>query len=143
MHPNDGRVVSNFIVQALLGKDISVYGDGSQTRAFCYVDDLIDGLLRLMASGDDVAGPVNLGNPEEFTVLELARTVIELTGSRSRVVHLPLPQDDPRQRQPDISKAKQILDWSPRTSLREGLAKTIAYFDELLRDQTVRTMLGR
>jgi UDP-glucuronate decarboxylase len=142
MHPNDGRVVSNFIVQALLGRDISVYGDGSQTRAFCYVDDLIDGLLRLMASGDDVAGPVNLGNPQEFTVLELARTVIELTGSRSRVVHLPLPQDDPRQRQPDISKAERVLGWSPRTSLREGLAKTIAYFDELLRDQNVRAMLG-
>jgi UDP-glucuronate decarboxylase len=141
MHPNDGRVVSNFIVQSLLGKNISVYGDGTQTRAFCYVDDLIDGLIRLMKSDDEVTGPLNLGNPQEFTVLELAHSVIELTGSRSRVIHLPLPSDDPRQRQPDISKAETCLGWRPHTSLREGLAKTIGYFEELLRDKSVREML--
>jgi UDP-glucuronate decarboxylase len=141
MHPNDGRVVSNFIVQSLLGKNISVYGDGTQTRAFCYVDDLIDGLIRLMKSDDEVTGPLNLGNPQEFTVLELAHSVIELTGSRSRVIHLPLPSDDPRQRQPDISKAETCLGWRPHTSLREGLAKTIGYFEELLRDKSIREML--
>jgi UDP-glucuronate decarboxylase len=141
MHPNDGRVVSNFIVQSLLGKNISVYGDGTQTRAFCYVDDLIDGLIRLMKSDDEVTGPLNLGNPQEFTVLELAHSVIELTGSRSRVIHLPLPSDDPRQRQPDISKAETCLGWRPHTSLREGLGKTIGYFEELLRDKSVREML--
>ena len=141
MHPNDGRVVSNFIVQSLLGKNISVYGDGTQTRAFCYVDDLIDGLIRLMKSDDEVTGPLNLGNPQEFTVLELAHCVIELTGSRSRVIHLPLPSDDPRQRQPDISKAETCLGWRPHTSLREGLAKTIGYFEELLRDKSIREML--
>jgi len=141
MHPNDGRVVSNFIVQSLLGKNISVYGDGTQTRAFCYVDDLIDGLIRLMKSDDEVTGPLNLGNPQEFTVLELAHSVIELTGSRSRVIHLPLPSDDPRQRQPDISRAETCLGWRPHTSLREGLGKTIGYFEELLRDKSVREML--
>jgi UDP-glucuronate decarboxylase len=142
MHPNDGRVVSNFIVQALLGRDITIYGDGSQTRSFCYVDDLIDGLVRLMASADDVTGPINIGNPTEFTILELASQVIELVGSRSRIVHRPLPQDDPRQRRPDISKAQDVLGWSPRSPLKEGLTRTIAYFEELLRDQSVRAQLA-
>ena len=142
MHPNDGRVVSNFIVQALLGRDITIYGDGTQTRAFCYVDDLIDGLVRLMKSHDEVTGPINLGNPEEFTMLELAAAVIELTGSRSKVVHRPRPEDDPRQRRPDISKAGNILKWEPRTPLTEGLTKTIAYFEELLRLPNVREMLN-
>src|ERR1700726_1601721 len=113
MHPNDGRVVSNFIVQALLGRDITVFGDGSQTRSFCYVDDLIDGLVRLMNSSDEVTGPINIGNPKEFTMLELASLVIDLTGSRARIVHRQLPQDDPRQRRPDISKAKDVLSWTP------------------------------
>ncbi len=139
MHPNDGRVVSNFIVQALLGRDITIYGDGTQTRSFCYVDDLIAGLVSLMDSQDNVIGPINLGNPKEFTMLELADAIIELTGSKSKVVHQPLPQDDPRQRQPDISKAKGMLAWEPRTPLREGLVKTIAYFDELLRAENLST----
>ena len=132
MHPNDGRVVSNFIVQALRGEPITVYGDGDQTRSFCYVDDLVDGLVRLMATPDEVTGPLNLGNPREFTMLELAALVIELTGSASRIVHRPLPADDPRQRQPDIGQAKATLGWAPRVELREGLGKTIAYFDALL-----------
>ena len=113
MHPNDGRVVSNFIVQALLGRDIAVFGDGLQTRSFCYVDDLIDGLVCLMNTTDDVTGPINIGNPKEFTILELASQVIELTGSRSRIVHRPRPQDDPQQRRPDISKADNLLGWAP------------------------------
>ena len=141
MHPNDGRVVSNFIVQALLGRDITVFGDGLQTRAFCYVDDLIDGLVRLMNSPDDVTGPINIGNPKEFTILELASLVIELTGSRSRIVHRPRPQDDPRQRRPDISKAHDLLKWAPQTPLREGLIKTIAYFEDLLKDEAVRPFI--
>jgi UDP-glucuronate decarboxylase len=141
MHPNDGRVVSNFIVQALLGRDITVFGDGLQTRAFCYVDDLIDGLVRLMNSADDVTGPINIGNPKEFTILELASLVIELTGSRSRIVHRPRPQDDPRQRRPDISKAQDLLKWAPQTPLREGLIKTIAYFEDLLKDEAVRPFI--
>jgi UDP-glucuronate decarboxylase len=141
MHPNDGRVVSNFVVQALLGRDITIYGDGSQTRAFCYVGDLIDGLVRLMGTRDEVTGPVNIGNPNEFSILELASTVIELTGSRSRIIHRPLPQDDPRQRRPDISQANQLLSWAPRTSLNDGLIKTISYFEELLEDEGVRTLL--
>jgi UDP-glucuronate decarboxylase len=141
MHPNDGRVVSNFIVQALLGRDITVYGDGSQTRSFCYVDDLIDGLVRLMATRPDVTGPVNIGNPAEFSMLELAKMVIDLTGSRSRIVHRPRPQDDPEQRRPDISRAQELLDWKPRKMLKEGLASTIAYFDELLSDQKLRAQL--
>ena len=132
MHPNDGRVVSNFIVQALKGEDISVYGDGLQTRSFCYVDDLVDGLIRLMNSPVEVTGPINLGNPREFTMLELARMVIDMTGARSQVVHVPLPSDDPRQRQPDIAVAQQTLNWTPRTEVAEGLAKTIQYFDDLL-----------
>jgi UDP-glucuronate decarboxylase len=141
MHPNDGRVVSNFIVQALLGRDITIYGDGSQTRAFCYVDDLIDALLRLMATPNDVTGPINLGNPNEFSMLELAQTVIGLTGARSRIVHRPRPEDDPRQRRPDISKAQDLLSWTPKTPLKEGLAHTIAYFDKLLSEQGIREML--
>jgi UDP-glucuronate decarboxylase len=142
MHPNDGRVVSNFIVQALLGRGITVYGDGLQTRAFCYVDDLIDGLVRLMKSDDHVIGPINLGNPEEFNILELATAVIDLTGSRSKVVHRPRPDDDPRQRCPDISKAREVLKWQPRTSLKEGLTKTVFYFERLLKDTNVRELLN-
>jgi len=141
MHPNDGRVVSNFIVQALLGRDITIFGDGQQTRSFCYVDDMIDALIRLMNTADDVTGPINIGNPHEFTMLELASIVIELTASRSRVTHRPLPLDDPRQRQPDISKANDVLGWAPHTTLRDGLMRTIAYFEELLRDNTVRPLL--
>jgi UDP-glucuronate decarboxylase len=142
MHPNDGRVVSNFVVQALLGRDITVYGDGSQTRSFCYVDDLVDGLIGLMGSRDDVIGPINLGNPEEFTMIELASTVIDLTGSGSKIMHGPLPQDDPRQRRPDIAKAQQLLNWRPLTPLKEGLMKTIPYFEELLKLPHVREMLS-
>jgi UDP-glucuronate decarboxylase len=133
MHPNDGRVVSNFIVQALKGEPITLYGDGQQTRSFCYADDLIEGFVRLMATEDGVTGPINLGNPGEFTMRALADLVIELTNSKSTVVFCPLPADDPRQRQPDISLAKQLLDWQPVVPLREGLQKTIAYFDALLR----------
>lgn len=133
MHPNDGRVVSNFIVQALKGDDITLYGDGEQTRSFCYVDDLVDGLIRLMESRDDVTGPINLGNPGEFTIRELAEHVLDLTGSGSKLVNKPLPQDDPRQRQPDITRAKSQLNWGPTVQLREGLDKTIAYFDGLLK----------
>jgi UDP-glucuronate decarboxylase len=132
MHPNDGRVVSNFIVQALKNKDITVYGDGDQTRSFCYVDDLVDGLIRLMESEDDIVGPVNLGNPTEFTIRQLAEVVIDLTGSGSKIIHRPLPQDDPKQRQPDISKAQELLGWQPVLPLAEGLTRTIAYFEELL-----------
>ena len=128
MHPNDGRVVSNFIAQALKGAPITVYGDGKQTRSFCYVDDLIEALVRLMATSDDFTGPVNLGNPEEFTILELARKVIANTGSRSEIVFKPLPSDDPVQRQPDISLAKQMLQWEPVVALNEGLRRTISYF---------------
>jgi UDP-glucuronate decarboxylase len=142
MHPNDGRVVSNFIVQALKGEPITLYGDGSQTRAFCYVDDLIDGLVRLMMSPDGLVGPVNLGNPEEFTMLDLAKAVIDLTASRSKVTHRPLPEDDPRQRRPDISKARQVLNWRPQTPLKEGLGKTIEYFEGLLKLPHVQEMLS-
>jgi UDP-glucuronate decarboxylase len=133
MHPNDGRVVSNFIMQALRNEDITVYGDGNQTRSFCYVDDLVDGLIRLMGTPDDVTGPVNLGNPVEFTIRELAESVIGLTGSSSQIVYRPLPEDDPKQRCPDISLAKRLLAWEPRVQLRDGLMKTIEYFDQLLR----------
>ena len=132
MHPNDGRVVSNFIVQALKGDDITLYGDGQQTRSFCFVDDLVDGLIQLMESRDGVTGPINLGNPGEFTIRELAEHVVELTGSRSKLVKKPLPQDDPRQRQPDITRAKSQLNCAPSIELRDGLTKTIAYFDDLL-----------
>ena len=132
MHPNDGRVVSNFIVQALRNQPITLYGDGTQTRSFCYVDDLIAGFVRLMDSPDDVTGPVNLGNPGEFTMIELAEAIRDLTGSRSPLVHQPLPQDDPRQRQPDISLAKSVLGWEPEIPLRDGLKPTIAYFERLM-----------
>ena len=132
MHPNDGRVVSNFIVQALNNQDITLFGDGNQTRSFCYVDDLIEGMVRLMNTGDDVTGPVNVGNPGEFTIRELAEKVIQLTGSKSKLVFKPLPQDDPRQRKPDITLAKKLLGWEPKVPLQEGLAKTIAYFRTLI-----------
>jgi UDP-glucuronate decarboxylase len=132
MHPNDGRVVSNFVLQALRSKDITIYGDGSQTRSFCYVDDLIDGLIRLMGSPDEIVGPINLGNPVEFSMLQLAKIVIDLTGSRSKIIHRPLPQDDPRQRQPNIEKARQLLDWEPSVPLRDGLTKTIEYFEKFI-----------
>jgi UDP-glucuronate decarboxylase len=133
MHPNDGRVVSNFVVRALKNESLTVYGDGRQTRSFCYVDDLVDGLIRLMDSDESLTGPINLGNPDEVTILELAKLVIALTGSRSTITHEPLPPDDPRQRQPDISLAGKSLGWQPVTPLRAGLEKTIAYFDDLLR----------
>jgi UDP-glucuronate decarboxylase len=142
MHPNDGRVVSNFIIQALLGRDITVYGDGQQTRSFCYVDDLVDAIVRLMETADAVTGPINIGNPAEFSIRELAEIVIDVTGSRSRIVSRPLPADDPRQRQPDIAKARNVLAWTPRTSLKEGLIRTIAYFEALLQEEGVRAMVG-
>jgi UDP-glucuronate decarboxylase len=132
MHPNDGRVVSNFIVQALRGEPVTIYGDGSQTRSFCYVDDLVEAFIRFMATDDDVTGPINLGNPGEFTILELAEKVIAATGSRSKLIRQPLPADDPVQRRPDITLAKDELGWEPKIQLDEGLEKTIAYFDKLL-----------
>lgn len=132
MHPEDGRVVSNFIVQALKGENITIYGEGSQTRSFCYVSDLIEGWIRLMNSADDITGPVNLGNPNEFTILQLANKVIELTGSGSRLIFKPLPSDDPKQRQPDISLAREKLNWEPAVQLQEGLLDTIAYFEKLI-----------
>jgi UDP-glucuronate decarboxylase len=143
MHPNDGRVVSNFIVQALLGRDITIYGDGSQTRAFCYVDDMIDGLLSLMASADTVIGPINIGNPSEFSILELAKLIIDLTGSAAHIVHRPLPENDPRQRRPDISLAQEVLSWAPKVALKEGLVRTIAYFEKLISNDATRAALGR
>ncbi|MDF7822463.1 SDR family oxidoreductase [Pontiellaceae bacterium B12227] len=133
MHPQDGRVVSNFIMQALRNEDISIYGDGLQTRSFCYVSDLIEGWIRLMNSPDDVTGPINIGNPGEFTMIELAENIIELTGSSSKLIFEPLPADDPKQRKPDITLAKEKLGWEPQVQLREGLAKTIEYFDGLLK----------
>jgi len=135
MHPNDGRVVSNFIMQALLGRPITIYGEGQQTRSFCYVDDLVEGLIRLMNSPADVTGPINLGNPSEFTIRELAELVIELTGSSSPIEFLPLPPDDPRQRQPDITRATNVLGWRPTIKLRDGLLKSIPYFEHILRGQ--------
>jgi len=132
MHPNDGRVVSNFIVQALQNEDITLYGDGSQTRSFCYVDDLVDGMVRMMATKKGFTGPVNLGNPAEFSIRELAEIVISLTGSKSRIVNKPLPEDDPRQRQPNISLAKEKLGWEPKVPLKDGLLKTIEYFETIL-----------
>jgi UDP-glucuronate decarboxylase len=132
MHPNDGRVVSSFIVQALRGQDITIFGSGEQTRSFCYVSDLLDGFVRLMDTSDDVTGPINIGNPVEFTMLELATLVIELTGSCSKIVHLPLPADDPRQRRPDIGLAREKLGWEPKIQLREGLQRTIDYFENQL-----------
>ncbi len=133
MHPNDGRVVSNFILQALQNKDITIYGEGNQTRSFCYRDDLIEAIIRMMATGPEVTGPINIGNPGEFTIRQLAEMVIELTGSKSKIIKMPLPADDPKQRRPNISKAKEILKWEPTTQLREGLLKTIEYFDDLLK----------
>ncbi|SEA23663.1 UDP-glucuronic acid decarboxylase family protein [Selenomonas ruminantium] len=133
MNPDDGRVVSNFIVQALKGEDITIYGDGKQTRSFCYVDDLVEGMVRMMNSRDGFTGPVNLGNPGEFTMLELAEKVLALTGSKSKIVYKPLPQDDPTQRKPVIDLAKKELDWEPKVALNEGLKKTIAYFEEVCR----------
>jgi UDP-glucuronate decarboxylase len=132
MHPNDGRVVSNFIVQALRGQDITIYGDGSQTRSFCYVDDLIEGMIRLMDSSDDVTGPINVGNPGEFTMIELAENVLKLTQSRSKLVRMPLPADDPKQRKPDITRARNTLGWEPKVQLEDGLKETISYFRNLL-----------
>lgn len=132
MHPNDGRVVSNFIVQALQDKPITIYGDGNQTRSFCYVDNLIEAFIHLMATTDEVTGPINLGNPNEFTIRYLAETVVDMTGSKSALCFLPLPSDDPKQRQPDTTLARSTLGWEPHTPLREGLVKTIAYFDDLL-----------
>jgi len=132
MHPNDGRVVSNFIVQALKGQSITIYGDGSQTRSFCYVDDLVEGLIRLMNSHDGLTGPVNFGNPDEFTILELARKVIDLTGSKSNIIYKELPQDDPKQRKPDITLAQKEFQWQPAIALEKGLKQTVAYFDALL-----------
>jgi UDP-glucuronate decarboxylase len=132
MHPNDGRVVSNFIVQALKGDDITIYGDGNQTRSFCYVDDLIEAILRMIDTPTEVTGPINIGNPKEFTIRELAELVVELTGTKAKITFEKLPSDDPRQRQPDIAKAKELLGWEPKTPLRAGLMKTIAYFERLL-----------
>ena len=132
MHPNDGRVISNFIIQALKGEAITIFGDGKQTRSFCYVDDMIEGLIKMMAAPDDLVGPVNLGNPGEYQMLELARHIIDLTNSKSRLEFRPTPMDDPRRRQPDISLAKEKLDWEPKVGLEEGLKKTIQYFKELL-----------
>lgn len=143
MHPNDGRVVSNFIVQALRGEDITIYGDGDQTRSFCYVDDLVEGFLRLMGTGDDFTGPVNIGNPREFTIRQLAELVVEMVGSRSKLIGRPLPADDPMQRQPDITLAKQVLGWEPVTPLEDGLKKTIAYFDALLSGATTQDDVGQ
>jgi UDP-glucuronate decarboxylase len=137
MHPNDGRVVSNFIVQALMGDDITIYGDGKQTRSFCYVDDLIEAMVRLMATADDFTGPVNIGNPSEFTIRDLAAGVLQLTGSSSELVCKPLPADDPKQRQPDISLARQVLRWEPKTQLSDGLEQTIHYFRERLLAQQI------
>ena len=134
MHPHDGRVVSNFILQALRNEDITIYGDGSQTRSFCYRDDLIEAMIRMMATPDEVTGPVNIGNPGEFTIRELAEEIIDITGASSKIVRMPLPADDPKQRRPDITMAKKLLDWQPVTPLREGLTKTIAYFEQLLRE---------
>jgi len=135
MHPNDGRVISNFILQALRGQPLTIYGRGSQTRSFCYVDDMVEGLYRLMQTQDGVTGPVNLGNPKEYSILEIAQKILELTGSKSKIVFEALPQDDPERRQPDITLAREVLGWSPRVTLEEGLPKTIDYFDNLLRSR--------
>ena len=141
-HPRDGRVVSSFIVQALTGQDITVFGEGQQTRSFCYVDDLIEGFVRLMESPAEVTGPINLGNPGEFTILELAQQVIALTGSRSQIVHRPLPEDDPKQRRPDIEQAKSVLGWTPVVALSEGLQRTIPYFERLLESLPAGALLA-
>jgi UDP-glucuronate decarboxylase len=137
MHPNDGRVVSNFIVQALRGHEITIYGEGKQTRSFCYVDDLIEALVRMMETPSDVTGPINIGNPQEFTIRELAELIVKLTGTKSKLRFEPLPSDDPRQRRPDISEAKSTLKWEPKTQLLEGLTKTIAYFENILQKEVL------
>jgi len=138
MEPDDGRVVSNFIMQALQGKDITIFGDGQQTRSFQYVSDLVEGMVRMMETGDEITGPVNIGNPGEFTMLELASEIIDITGSKSKIVHMPLPQDDPTQRQPDITLAREKLNgWEPKIPLREGLTKTIEYFDQLIKEENL------
>ena len=142
MHPQDGRVVSNFIVQALQNKPITVYGDGSQTRSFCYADDLLEGILTLMRAPLSIMGPINIGNPDEFTVLELATQVIEMTGSRSKIVFEPLPQDDPVKRRPDITRAKTLLDWTPKVKLSEGLVRTIEYFEAVLREEKIESAVS-
>ncbi|WP_020592147.1 UDP-glucuronic acid decarboxylase family protein [Kiloniella laminariae] len=139
MHPNDGRVVSNFVMQALQNQDITIYGDGSQTRSFCYRDDLVEAMIRMMDTPDDVTGPINVGNPNEFTIRELAEIVIELTGSSSKIINKPLPQDDPTQRKPDISKATSELSWSPTVQIREGLVKTIEYFENIVRNEAAES----
>jgi UDP-glucuronate decarboxylase len=142
MHPNDGRVVSNFIIQALQGKDITIYGNGEQTRSFQYVDDLVEGMIRMMNTSDDVIGPINIGNPGEFTIKELADLVIDMTGSKSKIINLPMPADDPTQRKPDISKAKQLLNnWQPTIELKEGLEKTIKYFENLIKSGELDTWM--
>jgi UDP-glucuronate decarboxylase len=141
-HPNDGRVVASFIVQALLNRDITVFGEGSQTRSFCYVDDLVAGLLAMMGSPPQVTGPVNLGNPQEYTILELAKLILSMTGSKSKIVHRPLPQDDPRQRKPDISEAHRLLNWKPTIPVPDGLKRTIAYFEKLLSEEGVTLALN-
>lgn len=142
MEPDDGRVVSNFIMQALQGKDITVFGDGTQTRSFQYVDDLVDGMIKMMDTEDDFIGPVNIGNPGEFTMIELAENIIDLTGSKSKIIHLPLPSDDPMQRKPNISLAQEKLEgWEPRVDLRTGLTKTIGYFDNLLQEKSIRALI--
>jgi len=142
MEPDDGRVVSNFIMQALQGKDITIFGDGMQTRSFQYVSDLVDGMIKMMATEDEFIGPINIGNPGEFTMLELAENIIDLTGSKSRIVHLPLPADDPTQRKPDISLAQEKLkDWKPSVDLRTGLGKTIEYFDNLIKEKSIKELI--
>jgi UDP-glucuronate decarboxylase len=133
MHPHDGRVVSNFIVQALKNQPMTIYGQGEQTRSFCYVDDMIEGFVRLMNTPSDVTGPINLGNPQEFSIRDLAKMIIEMTGSKAKLDFRPLPDDDPRQRKPDISKAQKTMDWRPQVALKDGLVKTIEYFEQLLR----------
>ena len=143
MEPDDGRVVSNFIMQALQGKDITVFGDGTQTRSFQYVSDLVDGMIKMMGTEDGFIGPINIGNPGEFTMLELAENIIDLTGSKSKIIHLPLPSDDPMQRKPDITLAKERLkDWKPTVELRDGLKETIAYFDGMLKDKTIKELVS-
>lgn len=142
MHPQDGRVVSNFIVQAIRGQDITLYGDGLQTRSFCYVDDLVDALIRMMATSEEVTGPINIGNPDEFTIKELAELVIDITGSHSKLVYETLPSDDPKQRRPDIAKARAELAWHPRTPLRHGLLRTISYFEDLLLGSELNGTIG-
>lgn len=143
MEPDDGRVVSNFIMQALQGKDITVFGEGTQTRSFQYVSDLVDGMIKMMDTDDDFIGPINIGNPGEFTMLELAQNIIEITGSKSKIIHLPLPSDDPMQRKPDISLAKEKLkDWEPSVDLKSGLIKTIQYFDNMLQDQSIKALVN-